>query len=284
MNIGISPVATLVSDHNAGAGGYPSKTYERCLSYGGVIGDYEKSDGVMGDDKNDGVVGDFQKSDTRDGVIGDDGRSDDVMDSGRSDDIMGDPGRRDVTGDVGSGYGLIGDDVKSAYSWRKHDYVMAIEGVCVGDSGDGVIGNTVTSDQDVRDEEVQLSSNFDKKALNTGLALWLQKYRAMLVKRMYMSGRFWQAMATQLVLPLMFVIYGMVLARTLLFKDDASDLKRRLSVSESSLGANQTFFWAAFDDRDVNYSSNLTSNVSSFFDFMDQVTLTAMYTIHVCTT
>ena len=87
----------------------------------------------------------------------------------------------------------------------------------------------------------------------------------MLVKRMYIFIRFWQAMFTQLVLPLFFVSYAMVLARTILFNDDASDPKRRLVVSDSSLGANQTFFWAEFGDGVVNSSD------SSFFDFMDQV-------------
>ena len=81
-------------------------------------------------------------------------------------------------------------------------------------------------------------------------------------------------MATQLVLPLMFVIYAMVLARTILFTDNASDPKRRLGVSDSSLGANQTFFWAAFDDGGVD---NLTTNISSFFNFRDQVSEHHMY-------
>ena len=102
-------------------------------------------------------------------------------------------------------------------------------------------------------------------ALNTGLVLWLQKYRAMLVKRMYIFSRFWQAMFTQLVLPLFCVSYAMVLAKTILFFDDASDPKRRLGVSDCSLGANQTFFWTEFGDGVVNSSD------SSFFDFTDQV-------------
>ena len=104
---------------------------------------------------------------------------------------------------------------------------------------------------------------------NKGLTLWLQKYWAMLVKRMYTSVRFWQAMVTQLILPLMFVLYAMVLAKTILFADNASDPKRRLSLRNSGLSSNRTFFWAEFDGASVgNY---LTTNTSSFFDFTNEV-------------
>ena len=147
----MSPAAMLVSDHNAGAGRYPPKMYERCWSYDGV---YERSDGVMGDaGRSDGVMGDDGRSV---GVMGDD-RSDGVKDGfGRSDDVMGDSGRRD---------GVMGDDMRIAYSWRRHDYVMAIEGGCVGESGDGEIGDAGTGNEDVINEEVQVSSAPHKKGI-----------------------------------------------------------------------------------------------------------------------
>ena len=109
-------------------------------------------------------------------------------------------------------------------------------------------------------------------ALNTGLTAWLQKYRAMVVKRMYTSFRFWQAMISHLVLPLTHVIYAMVLASTLLFNDNPSDPKRSLSLSKSALSDNRTLFWAEFHDGVVN--GDVTGNMSSFFDFQVSANLT----------
>ena len=135
----MSPAAMLVSDQNAGAGRYPPKKYERCWSYDGV---YERSDSVMGDDgRSDGVMGDDRSDGVKDGF-------------GRSDDVMGDSGRGD---------GVMGDDVRITYSWKRRDYVMAIEGGCVGESGDGEIGDAVTGNEDDIDEEVQVSSAPHKK-------------------------------------------------------------------------------------------------------------------------
>ena len=106
--------------------------------------------------------------------------------------------------------------------------------------------------------------------LNSGLTLWLQRYWGMLVKRFLTSLRFWQAAVTQLLLPLFFVGYGMVLARTILFTDDASDPLRRLGLRESSLGLNRTLFWAEFGSERLDpLLAGNTSN--SLFDFSDEV-------------
>ena len=109
--------------------------------------------------------------------------------------------------------------------------------------------------------------------LNSGFTLWLQRYWGMLVKRFLTSLRFWQAAVTQLLLPLFFVGYAMVLARTILFTDDASDPLRRLGLRESSLGLNRTLFWAEFGGEGLNHSGPLLAgNTStSLFDFSDEV-------------
>ena len=93
----------------------------------------------------------------------------------------------------------------------------------------------------------------------------------MLVKRFYTSVRFWQALVTQLVLPLFFVGYAMVLARTILFTDNASDPQRRLGLRETSLGLNRTLFWAEFGGAGGGNDGFLRDNTSTFFDFTDQV-------------
>ena len=189
----ISQPAMLVSDHNAGSGKYHPKMYGRSWSYD-VIGDYDRRDGVMGDDgrsggdsgRRHGVTGDCGRSD---GDLGDDGRSGDVLgvpggvtgDCGRSDGVMGGDGRGGrVRSDSGRREGVMsdcgrgdGEYVRSAYSWRRHEYVMAVEGVYVGESADGVIGDGVIGDgmigdtgnnnKDAVDEEVQVSSEPHKK-------------------------------------------------------------------------------------------------------------------------
>lgn len=82
-------------------------------------------------------------------------------------------------------------------------------------------------------------------------------------------------MVTQLFLPLLFVLYAMVLATTILFTDNASDPKRRLSISSSALSSsNQTLFWAEFDGME-KIGNNLSSNTSSFFDLTNKVYTTA---------
>ena len=106
---------------------------------------------------------------------------------------------------------------------------------------------------------------------NTGLVLWLQKYWAMLVKRMYASVRFWQAMAAQLLIPLLFVALAMVMAKTTLFNDNASDPKRRLGLENAGLSSNLTLFWVEFGDGGP--INDTAGNFTSFFDSMDEVSI-----------
>ena len=108
--------------------------------------------------------------------------------------------------------------------------------------------------------------------LNTGVTLWVQRYWGMLVKRLLTSLRFWQAAVSQLLLPLFFVGYAMVLARTILFTDNASDPRRRLGLRESSLSdENRTLFVAQFGREAWSETGGLlANNTTSFFDFTDE--------------
>ncbi|CAI8053623.1 ATP-binding cassette sub-family A member 3 [Geodia barretti] len=69
---------------------------------------------------------------------------------------------------------------------------------------------------------------------NSGAVLWCQQFYAMFLKRFYNSLRFWQAIITQLVLPLLFVLIAMILAVTLPNANE-NDPPRPLRISNSAL-------------------------------------------------
>ena len=83
---------------------------------------------------------------------------------------------------------------------------------------------------------------------NTGLVLWCQQFCALFLKRFYNSLRFWQAIITQLVLPLLFVLIAMILAVTLPNANE-NDPSRPLKISNSALVPDsQLVFFATLGD------------------------------------
>ena len=95
---------------------------------------------------------------------------------------------------------------------------------------------------------------------NSGAILWVQQFYAMFLKRLYNSMRFWQAIITQLVLPLLFVLIAMILAVTLPNANE-NDPLRSLTIKNSALDPdNQLVFFAAFGENssiDFGVSMNL---------------------------
>ena len=72
----------------------------------------------------------------------------------------------------------------------------------------------------------------------------------MLLKRAYNTLRFWQAIISQLLLPLLFVLFGLILAVTLPNANE-DDPIRALTVQNSGLdSSNRILFYAEFDDLD----------------------------------
>ena len=68
----------------------------------------------------------------------------------------------------------------------------------------------------------------------------------MFLKRFYNSLRFWQAIITQLILPLLFVLFALILAVTLPNINE-NDPPRALNVENSALdGSAQLLFYAEF--------------------------------------
>ena len=91
---------------------------------------------------------------------------------------------------------------------------------------------------------------------NSGVILWGQQFWAMFLKRFYNSLRFWQALITQLLLPLIFVLIALVLAVTLP-NNNENDPSRPLRIDNSALDR---------DDRIVFYAV-LGDDIDKIFDF-----------------
>ena len=68
----------------------------------------------------------------------------------------------------------------------------------------------------------------------------------MFLKRYYNTLRFWQAIITQLILPLLFVLFGLILLVTLP-NDNENDPSRQLRIDNSALDPNnRILFYAEF--------------------------------------
>ena len=69
---------------------------------------------------------------------------------------------------------------------------------------------------------------------NSGYVLWIQQFYALLVKRFLHSIRNWRAIIIQIVLPVMFILLGLILIETVPGVRDADEL-RMMSLPESAL-------------------------------------------------
>ena len=88
---------------------------------------------------------------------------------------------------------------------------------------------------------------------HTGPMLWLQQFVAMFLKRFYNSLRFYMAVITQLVLPLIFIL----LALTLIKIPDPNlgdQPSRLLTLKNSALSRNITTFWAQFGETPAHFN------------------------------
>ena len=70
--------------------------------------------------------------------------------------------------------------------------------------------------------------------LNTGAVLWVQQFYALLVKRFLHSFRNWRAIITQVVMPVLFILLGLILIETVPGITDP-DESRVMSLQESAL-------------------------------------------------
>ena len=84
-------------------------------------------------------------------------------------------------------------------------------------------------------------------ALNTGVRLWVQQFRAMVVKRALNTFRHFGIIVSQLVLPVVFVLLGLVFLKTLPSRL-ANDPPRPLTLKESSPYTGIKMFYGDFGD------------------------------------
>ena len=80
---------------------------------------------------------------------------------------------------------------------------------------------------------------------HTGIVLWFQQFMAMFLKRFYNSLRFYHAVITQLILPLIFIILALLIVK-LPEGSQGDDPKRTLTLSGGSLSNEADTFWAHF--------------------------------------
>ena len=83
---------------------------------------------------------------------------------------------------------------------------------------------------------------------NSGLVLWVQQFCALFLKRVYNTIRFWQAVISQLILPLIFVLLALILA-VILPNANENDPVRQLRIDNSGRDPNRRIvFYAEFGD------------------------------------
>ena len=87
---------------------------------------------------------------------------------------------------------------------------------------------------------------------NTGAVLWVQQFYAMFLKRFYNTLRFYGALVSQLVLPLLFVLFGLLVAVTVP-NNQVDDAPRSLFLNNSGQIRDVTVFYAQFGG-DLNLS------------------------------
>jgi len=81
---------------------------------------------------------------------------------------------------------------------------------------------------------------------NRYLVLWCQQFVAMLMKKFYTAIRFYPALITQFVLPVLFVIFGLLVVIT--NPEEDNDPPRALLLNNSGLdGRNTTLFFAELE-------------------------------------
>ena len=79
---------------------------------------------------------------------------------------------------------------------------------------------------------------------NTGLVLWFQQTYAVFRKHLYHAIRFWASIIWQLIIPLFFVVAGLVLVLVHPGDDNGNNPSRVLSLHNSAPAKTIDFFWA----------------------------------------
>ena len=109
---------------------------------------------------------------------------------------------------------------------------------------------------------------------NTGIVLWFQQFYGMFMKRIHNFKRFYGAIVTQLILPLVFVLFSMIVAVTSPSRS-SDDPVRALHVNNSALSnENLTLFIAQFGDLKLTDSDTFNFSVCDIKRFSPKCTIT----------
>ena len=96
---------------------------------------------------------------------------------------------------------------------------------------------------------------------NRGIVLWIQQLVAMFLKRFHNFKRFYGAVVTQLILPLLFVLFSMIIAVTQP-SNSSDDPARSINLNNSALANdNITIFTAQFGSLGLTDSDALNFSV-----------------------
>ena len=93
-----------------------------------------------------------------------------------------------------------------------------------------------------------LYSYYNITGINTGVKLWFQQFVAMFMKRFYNSFRYWVAILWQLIIPILFVVLALVVAKLISQSAsyDSNEPSRVLTIKNSAPSHDISFFWADF--------------------------------------
>ena len=89
---------------------------------------------------------------------------------------------------------------------------------------------------------------FFRLVVNTGVLLWLQQFCAIFLKRLFNSLRFWSVVILQMIIPVIFVILGLLngYLATNVGTEDTQDPLRPLTLPDTAPSSNISLFWAQF--------------------------------------
>ena len=100
-----------------------------------------------------------------------------------------------------------------------------------------------------------LYSYYNITGINTGMKLWFQQFVAMFMKRFYNAFRFWVAILWQLIIPILFVILALIVAKLTLQSGsyDSNEPSRVLTIKNSAPSHEISFFWSDFASLENNF-------------------------------
>ena len=106
---------------------------------------------------------------------------------------------------------------------------------------------------------------------NRGIILWLQQFRAMFIKRLCYSIRYYRSLITQLILPTLFTAMGLLV---IIYSSEEDDTEDAFHIGNTIFDQRNTMlFYAELDGNSMNFSEFSAKDISvtNFFDITSGV-------------